>query len=121
MDVFLSNSRPCIRHYHADAFPVGACNPECAAIRHGILGVEEQVQKNLLQPPGIPVDWGKMSCEFIFYLDLRSLELVLQQRQGVMDDTVHVNLRELGAAGAREVQQVVDNLRSTEGLPRDFL
>ena len=48
---------------------------------------------------------------FALHLDLRRLELVLEQRERVVDDLVQVDVAELVAAGAREVQQAVDDLR----------
>ena len=36
------------------------------------------------------------------------------------DDAVDVHFRELGAAGAREIEQVADDLRRAERLPRDL-
>ena len=53
-------------------------------------------------------------------LNLRSLELVLEQRQRVADDLVDVHFGEFRSAGAREIQQVVDDLRRAERLPRNL-
>ena len=54
-------------------------------------------------------------------LNARGLELVFQQRQRIVDDLVEIHLGELGAAGAREIQQAVDDLRRAESLLRDLL
>ena len=61
-----------------------------------------------------------MPCQFVLDPDFRDFELMLQQCHGVRDDLVDVNFRELGAAGAGKVQQVVHNLRCTESLPRNL-
>ena len=37
-----------------------------------------------------------------------------------MDDLVHMNIGKLRATRAREVEQIVDDLRSAERLPRNF-
>ena len=51
---------------------------------------------------------------------MRRLELVLQQRERVRDDLVEVDVGEFGGAGAREIQQAVDDLGGAEGLPGDL-
>ncbi len=45
---------------------------------------------------------------------------MLQQRERFRNDLVEVDGAEFRGAGAREIQQVVDDLRSAEGLARDF-
>ena len=54
-------------------------------------------------------------------MDLRDLELVFQQAQGIEDDLIHINFGEFCAAGAREIQKIINNLRGTECLASDFL
>ena len=55
-----------------------------------------------------------------FDANLRGLELVFEQRDGVAKQFVEIEAGELGAAGAGEVEQAVDDLGRTEGLLGNF-
>ena len=46
---------------------------------------------------------------------------MLEQRQRVGDDLVDVYLRKFGAAGSREIQQIVNNLGSPERRASNLL
>ena len=83
LNVLLRDAGAGVGNDHADAFAVGSGNAQRSAIRHGVLGVQEQVQKHLLQPPGIAADQRQVLRQFILHLNLGALELVLQQRQRV--------------------------------------
>jgi hypothetical protein len=54
-----------------------------AAAGHGVFGVEEQVEKDLLQLAGIAVDAGRCSSARSGSTWIRGLELVLEQLQSV--------------------------------------
>jgi len=56
------------------------------------------------------VNERKLRCEIAFDLDARRLELMLQQRERVVNDLVEIDLCEFRAAGAGEVQQIIDDL-----------
>ena len=73
---------------------------QCSTIGHCVFGIQEQVQENLLQAPGVALNGWEMGSQFIVHPDLRGPELVFQQAQGIQDYPVHVNFSELGAAGA---------------------
>ncbi len=45
---------------------------------------------------------------------------MFQQRQRVGDHFVHIHIADLASAGAREIQQIVHDLRGAESLPRDL-
>ena len=55
------------------------------------------------------------------HLNVRRLELMLQQREDVGDDGIHVDGAGLELSWARQVQETVDDLRSPDGLSLDFL
>jgi len=76
----------------------------------GVLRVEEEIEQHLLQLALVAVDGGQIVCQARVHFNLRGLELVLQQGEGVVDDAVHIHAGERGAAGAREVEQTVHNL-----------
>src|SRR5262249_47944127 len=77
-------------------------------------------EEDLLQLVCIAEDRGQVlgKCQFCFYL--RGLELVIEQRECLANDDVQIGFAELRAAGAREVEQIVDDLGGAEGLRRDF-
>src|SRR5450432_3763267 len=68
--------------------------------RHGVLSVEEQVQKHLLQLACIAMDERQCRIELRLNLDVRGLELVLHQSERFRDDFVEINGAELSGAGA---------------------
>ena len=45
---------------------------------------------------------------------------MFEQRERIEDDLVDVDVRELGAAGTREVEQIVDDFGRPESLARDL-
>ena len=49
---------------------------QAAAAGHGFLGVQQQVQKNLLQLAGVAVDGGQLADKLEIDHNLRGLELV---------------------------------------------
>src|SRR5208282_3384220 len=53
VDVFLRNARACVGDAHADKFAVECGHVQDSAPGHGVLGVQEQIQKHLLQSPGV--------------------------------------------------------------------
>ena len=64
---------------------------------------------------------GSSSISSSSTIDLRGLELVLQQRERVANDLVEVGLAELGGGGAREIEQAVGDLGGAEALLGDLV
>src|ERR1700689_2429843 len=83
---------------------------------HGVFSVQEEIEEDLLQLAGIAHDARKVGHETGFDGDLRGLELMLEQGESVADDGVDVGLAILSAAGAREIEEAVDDLGGAEGL-----
>src|SRR5260370_20389873 len=111
VDVFGRDARAGVADAYLDAGAVAGADAKRADVSsYRILGVDEQIQKYLLHLACVPVDQGKIAVEIGFYLDVRSLELVLEQVESVGDDLVDAHVIELGGAGAGEVQQVIDDL-----------
>src|ERR1044071_4687932 len=111
VDMFRRNARAAVTDIYLHAVTIGRADVQRAALaRHGIFGIEEQVQEHLLQFAGIAMDERQSGIEFSLHLHPRSLELVLQQRESFRDDLVQIDGAEFGGARAREVQQVVDDL-----------
>ena len=94
---------------------------QAAAAGHGFLGVEQQVEKDLLQLAGIAVDGRQIVGQVEIDIDLRGLELVFEQRERVADDLVEVGLAELGGGGAGEVEQAVGDFGGAEALLGDLV
>ena len=121
LDVFLGYAGARVGNHDLYPVAIGGADRKGAALRHSIFRVEEQVQEDLLQLTRVAIDEGQAGTETLFHTDVRGLHLMLEKRQSLVDDLVEVNVLELGSAGAREIQQAVDDLRSTEGLVRDLL
>ena len=61
---------------------------------------------------------------FVVVLDdvhLRGLEWMLDERQSFFEHGVDIDFDEFGGAGAREIQQIVDDFAGAEGLLHDAL
>src|SRR3970040_1025675 len=95
-------------------------NLEHAAIGHGIFGVQEKVQKDLLELAVVAVDGRQFRLQILEHADAAGLELVIEQQEGIFDHPVEVDFGELRARGAGEAEQVIDDLRSAEGLLDDL-
>src|SRR5690348_5150181 len=121
LDVFLRDAAASVRDLNADAVAVIRRDSQRSTAWHRVLGVQEQIQVHLLQAARVSLDGRQMRRQLILYVNFRRLELVLEQIQRVEDDLVHIDFGELGSAGAREVQQVVDDLRSAERLARNLV
>src|SRR5207248_7061013 len=80
VDVFLRDSASGIADCNCDSHPVASHNAQCSPLRHGVLCIQEQVQKHLLQFAGISHDGRQWFVKFSAYFNLRGLELMLQQR-----------------------------------------
>ena len=68
----------------------------------------------------ISVNAWELRVEVRLDTNLRGLELVIEQSDRVAEQLVEIDAGELRSAGAREVQQAVDDLRRAEGLLRDL-
>src|SRR5579864_1233613 len=111
VDVFRRNARAAVTDVDLHGVTIGRADVQRATFaRHGIFGIEEQVQKHLLQFAGIAMNKRQTGIEFSLNLHPRSLELMLQQGEGFRDDLVQIDGAEFGGAGARKIQQVVDDL-----------
>src|SRR5271155_2754122 len=121
LNVLRGNAAPGVGHAHADALTVERGHAQRATARHGVLRVQEQVQEHLLQSPRIALNGGQSGFRCVVHFDLGHLELVFEQSERVGDYFVDIHIADLAAAGAREIQQVVDDLRGAEGLPGDLL
>ena len=66
------------------------------------------------------MDGGQFFGEVEVHVDLGSLELVLQQREGFANDLVEIGFAELGGRGAGEIEQAVGDLGGAEALLGDL-
>src|SRR5580700_6197450 len=121
LNVLGGNAAPGVGHAHANALTVDRRDAQGAAARHGVFGVQEQVQEHLLQSSRVALNGWQLRFWRVMHFDLGHLELVFEQSERVGDYFVDIHIADLAAAGAREIQQVVDDLRRAEGLPCDLL
>src|SRR5271168_85487 len=110
-----SNAAPGVGNAHADALTIERGHAQRAAARHGVFRIQEQVQKNLLQSSRIALNGGQAGLRRVLHFDLGHLELMFEQSERVDDYFVDIDLANLAAAGAGEIQQVVHDLRGAEG------
>ncbi len=94
---------------------------EPAAARHGVARVQDQVEEHLLDAVLVAAHRRHAIGQLAPDADARAVQLVLDQRQHVGQHLVDVDLLELGAARAREVEQAVDDLGRAEALLLDLL
>src|SRR5262249_60403159 len=78
LNVLRRNPRSGVAHAHADRLAIRRGHSEPTSSCHCILGVEEQIEKNLLQPSRISFYGRNAWRQLRFDLDLRDLELMLQ-------------------------------------------
>ena len=119
--MFGRNARAGVGHQRFDVSVDQRGHAQAAAAGHGFLGVQQQVQKDLLQLAGVAVDGGQFLGQVKIHHNLRRLELVFEQRKRVANHLVQIGLAELRGRGAREIQQAVGDLRGAEALLRDLL
>src|SRR5579864_550875 len=120
-DMLRGNAAAGVGYAYRHSGAIRGRHAQSSTCRHGILRIQEQVKENLLQASSVSLDQRQMRGQIVFDRNPRSFELVLEQSQGVVDDLVHIHVAKLSAAGAREIQQVADNLGGPEGLPRNLL
>ena len=86
-----------VRDADADKIAVQGGHAQHAAAIHCVLGVQEQIQEDLLQASGVALDKGQVFVQFRLDLDAGYLELMLEQRESVTDYLVQADLGELGS------------------------
>ena len=94
---------------------------ELAAPRHGVEGVEDDVDEHLLEPLALGVD-GRDGRELEDQADVHVLELVVDERQDLLEALLEVDALERGLRGAAgEGQEVLDDPGDPVGLGLDLL
>ena len=88
-----TRTRPALRKVATRRRGIG-CSEHC------VLGVEHQVQNDLLQLAVVAVDERQLRIEVCLDANLRGLELVFQQRERVAQQVVQIDVGELASAGA---------------------
>src|SRR5215831_10004116 len=96
LDVVSADSCAAIRYLDFDLRIDRFCtDPQLAAFRHRIACIQEQIQEHLLQLSGIPDSNGAFREKLSINMNPGRLELMLQQRQGVGDDLMDIDIRKL--------------------------
>src|SRR5271157_2886231 len=81
-----------------------------SAGRHGVAGIQEEVEKHLLKLAGVAVHGPKAGVEIGLDLDSRLLKLVLQQRERLLNHAVQVYVGQRSRRGSGKVEQRIDDL-----------
>src|ERR1035438_417671 len=97
----------------ASTCPFQCGDAQITTTGHGILGIEQQVEEDLLQFAWVTVDGRQLLGQVEIQADLCGLELVFEQCERVANNLVEVGLTKLGSRRAGEVEQcerVANNL-----------
>src|SRR6267378_1177386 len=82
----------------------------------GLLGVSDQVQKDLNELVGVPDDAGKIGLGMEIHLDIVAAQRVFLQLQRALEKVVEIEGLFLWRSGAREFQKILDDARGAAGL-----
>jgi len=84
LQMLLGDANTGINHFDSEG-RIGAGSPDhkLSAVRHGIFGINEEIEKDLLKFARISENLGNAGTEFSSDSDLGDLELVLQERKSV--------------------------------------
>ncbi len=95
--------------------------PALSGILHGIVGVIENIQENLLQLLRVAEGWGEIFVEVLGHFDAVAGEIIAAKLDGLTQDIVDVNEFALNGALAGETQQVLHDVFGALGLVQDDL
>src|SRR5271168_3553798 len=92
LNVFLGDAGAGVRDANTDKFSVqrGYSQHAAAGGGHGVLGVQKQIQKHLLQASSVALNQWKIVVEFRLHFDVGHLELVLEQGQRIADYLIQI-------------------------------
>src|SRR5579883_84635 len=122
MNVLARDSRSGIGDLDLDAAVVrGGANFEHAAAGHGVAGVEEQIEKDLLKLVGGAAHARQAFRQLLYDLNLRSSERMDHQGERLFQDAVDIHIGCLGDSGAGEIEEVIDDFAGAKGLFDDFV
>ena len=94
-------------------------DPEIAALRHGVDGVDHHGQHDLLDLVGIAAHVRQLFAQREIELDGRHVHLVLHQPHAAVDDLVEVAPLQVHGRDTRKRKQVLDQLATTLALAGD--
>ena len=83
-------------------------------LQHGLLGVGDDVEENLLQLVRVGDGLGQVAVEFAHDLDVVHREFVIAQLDGALQDVVHARQRAFRFLLAREREQVLHDLLAAQ-------
>src|SRR5579864_9891 len=119
-EIFALNAHACVGYF--DFYSAVTCTTshfEHPARRHGVFGVEEKIQKNLLQTITRSENARQIGTQIFDHLDVAGTEGMSRQGQCFVDHLVEIHFLERRTAGAREIEQIIDDLAGTESLIDD--
>ena len=114
-----------IGDFNTQAASIGICaNPNIARaifLAHGIHGIIENVQDNLLQLMEIAAGDGQARIKIAMDTDVVDLHVIFAKRQGVFEDLIQIDSGPFRFALPGKAEQVLDNVVSSQRLFVKFL
>src|ERR1035438_1592657 len=101
--VLRRNAGTGVAHLGLDVAVDQGGHAQLAATGHRFLGVQQQVEKNLLQFAGVAMDGGEILRQIQIDDDLCRLELMFKERERVLYNLVEVCIAELGGRSSGKV------------------
>ena len=122
VQIFAGNSGTGIGDFDFDRTVV-RCRADLdhAARGHGIARIHEEIEENLLQLVIRAQHGRQFLLQISRHLHVRGPERVRDQRKRFLDHGVQIHLGEFRRAGARKIQQIVDDFARAERLLDDFV
>ena len=113
-----------VRHLHLEPVPVfreKGLDGQGAPVFHGLDGVDEQIEKDLLEALGIPVHQGQVPGQVFSKVNARESHLILHQLQGILNDIGQGDFLKFRLLRAGKIQEISDDIRGPAGLHQDVL
>ena len=106
-------------HFHG-AIRASCAHFEHSALWHRVARVHEEIQEHLLQAVCGAENRRQIFLKFARNLYVRRFERMRNQRESFFEYGIEIHFAKLRGAGARKIQQVVDDLAGAESLLDDF-
>src|SRR5205814_6605154 len=119
--MFWSDPRAGVGDHDPHSVTVLSADLKRAPVRHRVLSIQEEIKEDLLQLAAVAHNAGQLDVDLALDMNSSRFELVFEQRQRILDHSVQVDKLELTAAGAREIQEAVDDFGGAESLLSDLL
>src|SRR5436190_348329 len=104
LQMLVRNALSCVGDLNAHhVIFAGGCHRQRTAAFHRVARVEHEIQEDLLEFAGVPLDASEIGCEMHIDAHPGFFQLMADQRYGIGDDAVQVDIVELRGRSAREI------------------